>query len=211
MRIYTESSTTLTACLLWGDSSPEGAEIAAASTCTLTVNCSDVQGGQAAVMDYQGTTTFYWNANNLDLFPYFCDATRGDLTLVSGTSPCLPAGNSCGVQMGAYDAGCSPPTDVDGGTAPVPVTHLGPARPNPFNPGTEIHYSLGTGGRARLGVYDARGRLVRVLVDAWIGAGPQVAPWNGRDSDGRVVSAGVYFYRLEFGGSSMTGKMTLLK
>jgi hypothetical protein len=35
--------------------------------------------------------------------------------------------------------------------------------------------------------------------------------WRGRDLAGRVVSAGVYFYRLEAGGYTETKRMALVK
>jgi len=44
-------------------------------------------------------------AGNLAINPMFCDAWGGDLRL-GPESPCLPAGNSCGVLIGAFGAGC---------------------------------------------------------------------------------------------------------
>jgi hypothetical protein len=103
------------------------------------------------------------------------------------------------------------------GTAGVPdaaaaVNRLGGGCPNPFNPATTIHYSLGRGtDRARLAVYDVAGRLVVVLSDGPAAAGDHEARWDGRDGDGRPVSSGVYFVRLSADGWSGSTKMTLLK
>ena len=86
-----------------------------------------------------------------------------------------------------------------------------PNHPNPFNPSTTIRFELVTSGRTTLRIYDVRGALVRTLFDETRNAGSGFATWNGHDDDGRVVSSGVYFYRLDADGSSKTRKMVLLK
>ncbi len=63
----------------------------------------------------------------------------------------------------------------------------------------------------RLDVYDAAGRLVRVLVDANKSAGRHQAVWNGRDGLGAQAASGVYFYRLDARSFTQTRKMILLR
>lgn len=79
--------------------------------------------------------------------------------------------------------------------------------PNPFNPATEIRFSIPRAGRGTLKVYDVLGRLAATLVDGMLTAGEHTAQWNA----GASTSSGIYYYRLEFGGSALTGKMILLK
>jgi hypothetical protein len=88
---------------------------------------------------------------------------------------------------------------------------LGQNRPNPFNPSTEIVFSLANDGRARLGIYDVRGRLVATLADAHFDAGPHRMAWDGRDESGAPVASGVYFYRLTSASGDQTRKMVLTK
>ena len=77
---------------------------------------------------------------------------------------------------------------------------LAPGRPTPFAASTAIAYELYTASRVRLTVFDAQGRAVRRLVDGALQSpGPYTVLWDGRDDGGRVVEAGVYFYRLEGG------------
>ncbi|MGD8395436.1 MAG: FlgD immunoglobulin-like domain containing protein [Candidatus Eiseniibacteriota bacterium] len=83
--------------------------------------------------------------------------------------------------------------------------------PNPFNPTTRIAYELPAPGVVRLAVYDIDGRLVRRLVDGERDAGPHTARWDGVDRDGRPVSSGIYFSRLEADGRVLTRKMLLVK
>ena len=90
---------------------------------------------------------------------------------------------------------------------------LGAAYPNPFNPATQIEFSLVSEGSARLVVFDILGRRVRTLVraDDALAAGYYSVAWDGRDTAGRPVGNGLYFYRLMAPGFSQTGKMMLLK
>ncbi len=94
----------------------------------------------------------------------------------------------------------------------IPSTHfLSQNWPNPFNPSTTIRFGLNSPGPVQLRVYDARGALIRTLVDERMGEGAHEAVWNGNDSAGRPVSSGVYFYRMTAGEQSLTRKMILLR
>ena len=89
---------------------------------------------------------------------------------------------------------------------------LHPCYPNPFNPTTTISYELQGSATVNLAIYDVAGQLVRRLVAAEVtAAGRHEVVWNGRDITGRVVAAGVYFYRLDAGAYSETRRMTLVK
>ena len=94
---------------------------------------------------------------------------------------------------------------------PGATTSLNQNHPNPFNPTTTISWQLARAGRVSLRVFDARGRLVRTLVDDERGAGAGSAQWNGNDDRGRPVPSGVYFYRLRTGSQTHTRRMTLVK
>ena len=79
--------------------------------------------------------------------------------------------------------------------------------PNPFQSQTSAHLTLDRPGLVRLGVLDVSGRLVRRLVLSEFGAGPHVFPWDGLDSNGRPVPAGIYFYDLDVGGQTARQKV----
>jgi hypothetical protein len=98
-----------------------------------------------------------------------------------------------------------------GYTAPATGTVLGQNSPNPFNPTTTIRYELGAPGNVTLRVYDLRGRVVRTLVDANRASGPHSVVWDGRDDRGIRAASGVYFYRLDTGGSVISKKMVLVE
>ena len=78
--------------------------------------------------------------------------------------------------------------------------------PNPFNPITNISYSIPTEGKVELIVYDILGRNVQTIVNEIQTAGKHIATFNGNE-----LSSGVYFYRLNYSGHSTVKKMMLLK
>jgi hypothetical protein len=96
-------------------------------------------------------------------------------------------------------------------TMPGAKVELSQNSPNPFNPTTTIRFSLPASERVTLAVYDARGALVRVLVDGQRATGKYDVSWDGRDNAGSPVTSGVYFYRLTAGKVSESRKMVLLK
>jgi len=86
------------------------------------------------------------------------------------------------------------------------------ARPNPFNPRTEIHFRLPRAGRVDLDIHDARGRLVHRLIRGQSHEeGPGVVTWDGTDDRGRVLATGLYLARIRAGGFSAISKLTLLR
>ena len=83
--------------------------------------------------------------------------------------------------------------------------------PNPFKGQTVIGYQLGTAGHTRLRIFNVTGQLVRTLVDSHQGAGSHSIVWSGTDDQGRNVSSGVYFCRLEIAEKSDIRKLTVLR
>ncbi len=71
--------------------------------------------------------------------------------------------------------------------------------PNPFNPATTIRFALPEPASVRLRIWNARGELVRVLIDQSLPAGYHDVQWNGRDDRGGTLASGVYLYRLDAG------------
>ncbi len=83
--------------------------------------------------------------------------------------------------------------------------------PNPFNPITQIQFSLKHADLVRLEVFNSLGQKVATLTDAYRSAGEYTVYWSGVDDSGQPVATGVYFYKLTVGERSETRKMILLK
>jgi hypothetical protein len=86
------------------------------------------------------------------------------------------------------------------------------ARPNPFNPSTQIAYEVPVQAHIQLVVYNLLGQEVARLVDGIKAPGQYVTTWEGRNARGEGVASGVYLYRLTSStGYSQTRRMTMLK
>ena len=86
--------------------------------------------------------------------------------------------------------------------------------PNPFNPSTQISYTVpasSSGEQVRLEVYNILGQLVQTLVDAPMQPGSYTVTWDGTDTSRTPVASGTYLYRLQMGHVQLTKTMQLLK
>jgi len=83
--------------------------------------------------------------------------------------------------------------------------------PNPFNPICRIEYALPADCQVTLSIYNILGQRVRVLVDEYQSAGHKSVKWDGRDDQGKEVTSGIYFYRIQAGDFTEAKKMLLLK
>ncbi len=89
--------------------------------------------------------------------------------------------------------------------------HLYQNFPNPFNPTTEISFSIPEQSDVVLTIYDITGRVVNTLVNEWKVAGRHSVTWDGSNKFGNRVGSGVYFYRLQAAGFVQTKRMVVLK
>jgi len=87
---------------------------------------------------------------------------------------------------------------------------LEPARPNPFARVTEIAFSLPDPAAATLTVHDLAGRRIATIGSGTFAAGRQVLTWNGRDAEGRLLPAGVYWVRLDSPVGSEARRVVML-
>ncbi len=83
--------------------------------------------------------------------------------------------------------------------------------PNPFNPQTTISFAIkDTDGKTNISIYNIKGQKVKTLVDEVLPAGEHTLIWNGTNSQGRSVSTGIYFYKMEYKGKHINTKKCLL-
>ena len=88
---------------------------------------------------------------------------------------------------------------------PTQIT-LHPNFPNPFNPTTQISFSIEKKSKVLLEIYDINGRKRETLIDNKITNGIQKVNWNASK-----YSSGVYFVKLSDGKSLLTQKLMLVK
>ncbi|MGQ9642780.1 MAG: T9SS type A sorting domain-containing protein, partial [Ignavibacterium sp.] len=78
--------------------------------------------------------------------------------------------------------------------------------PNPFNPNTSISFTIPQSGNVKLSVYNLLGQEITTLVNEYKEAGTHNIEFNATN-----LNSGVYLYKLESNGLTLTKKMTLLK
>ena len=84
--------------------------------------------------------------------------------------------------------------------------------PNPFNPETQIRFSIGSSEVVKLTIYDMMGRQVRSLISGEsYGPGFHVVNWEGLNNKGEKVPSGMYIYRIKAGSFIADKKMVLVK
>jgi len=86
-----------------------------------------------------------------------------------------------------------------------------PAKPNPFTKSTILRYALPISVKVSLVVFDAIGRKVRNLVSEEQGPGYYTITWDGLDSYGHRVPAGIYFVRFTAEEKKIREKILLIK
>ena len=88
--------------------------------------------------------------------------------------------------------------------------------PKPFNPETWILFQLAEDSIVNAKIYDLTGKQIRIIELGHIPAGNYVETnkaiyWDGKTSDGEIVSSGTYLYQIRAGDYTNTRKMVILK
>ncbi len=104
------------------------------------------------------------------------------------------------------------PTGVNS-PARSPEWVLGAAHPNPSADEVRFSYAVpvGKGGHS-IAIYDARGRMVRLLFHGARAGGDYELIWDGRDDRGVAAASGVYFARISpREGAAVSRKFVLIR
>ena len=108
--------------------------------------------------------------------------------------------------------GVAAATAVADETTATPITFaLGANYPNPFNPATTIPVSVPGVDDVDVTIYNILGQPVRQVWNGPLVAGEHRLTWDGRDTGGQAVAAGVYLYRLQAGDQMRLRKMVKLE
>ncbi len=97
-------------------------------------------------------------------------------------------------------------------TSDVYSYKLGNNYPNPFNLTTIIPLTLDKQSNVELEIFNIIGQKVKTIYSGALDSGRHFFRWDGTDNNGRIVSSGIYFYRLDAPQyPSLIKKMILLK
>ena len=135
-----DSSPTVLNTILWNNS-PQEIYLDIDSSCSITIDYSDVEGGEEGI---GGSGTVNWGEHNIDADPLFVNPDNGDYHLQAG-SPCIDAGTPDGAppddiegnprddkpDMGAYEYGSAPEANIDLSISDADIS----VSPSDFPPG----------------------------------------------------------------------------
>jgi len=107
------------------------------------------------------------------------------------------------VDIGAYEL---PNTSGITGNAIPFATTLAQNYPNPFNPLTTINFTLAQDAKINLTVFNAKGEVVKTLLNCSLKSGCHSVSFNGAG-----LNSGLYFYKLDTHSATITKKMLLIK
>ncbi len=85
------------------------------------------------------------------------------------------------------------------------------SHPNPFNPETEITYTLSAPEIVRIQIYNIGGQVVRTFEKGYQPAGSYSVRWDGCNENGQPAASGIYLCRIEAGQHGVTNRMVLTK
>jgi subtilisin-like proprotein convertase family protein len=126
----------------------------------------------------------------------------------------LIVSDNAGIDTGTLNEWClrithANTTDVPG--VKVVALALSQSLPNPARGTAAIRFDLPRSAAIDLAVFDVAGRRVMTLFSGIGEAGSHEAIWRGLDEAGRVMPSGIYFYRLQAEGRTLTRKLMLLQ
>jgi hypothetical protein len=172
----------------------------------------------------QSTIMCTWSApaatRNLSEYKIYRDGTEiGSTTGLFYADLNLPSGeytyHVTAIYSDTYESDASNAVTVQHTDAPTPliptVTALNGNYPNPFNPTTEVKFSLNEAAEVNIIVFNIKGEKVKTLVNGHMEAAFHTVTWNGDDENGASVGSGVFFYRMATPGYTEVKKMILLK
>ncbi len=100
----------------------------------------------------------------------------------------------------------------EGGSGSAPsVPSIDSIYPNPFNPETNIGFSIPSRGHVRVEVFNIRGQRVKQIADDVFEKGNHRLTWHGDDDNGKTVGTGLYLFKLEANGRKSVKRAMMIK
>lgn len=81
--------------------------------------------------------------------------------------------------------------------------------PNPFNPSTKVRFEIPERSNVSIKVYNILGKEITTLLNKEITPGNYTIDWEAKDSNGQLLSAGVYFIRFNAEGTKRKYTLTI--
>lgn len=101
--------------------------------------------------------------------------------------------------------------DLTGINGTLPLIFEFTNYPNPFNPETNIQFSLTDISDVELMIYNLKGQKVKTLIKSELDRGNYKYVWKGTDANNKQTASGIYFIRLQANDKILIRKTILLK
>ncbi len=138
----------------------------------------------------------------------FMKLAQGSDLIDAGTNVGLPFIGSA-PDLGAFEY--SPTTSVKRDSF-LPMSFVVDHNyPNPFNPQTNIRFHLPSAGHASIRIFNSLGQMIAELLEGNLSAGMHIVRWEGKNDNGVIMPSGAYYARIQFGASTKTVKLILLR
>lgn len=178
------------------------------------------QGGNLVIMTYREDTRIHIGHNS---FIYSASENNDIVSIVYVSDDDNPDPANPPISGGAYLIGSShypnltlvynenTPLSDENHIPNIVKNSLNGNYPNPFNPTTNISFSISNDSPVRLDIYNVKGQLINTLVNQELRKGNHTIQWDGKDKNNKPVSSGVYFSRIKTNDFTESKKMLLLK
>ena len=192
--------------ILWSNDGPIIYSPETSGVTYLEASYSDIEGGQELFSEFSNII-FTSDGGIIDVEPGFCFSEDSTYALQE-TSVCQVASDTAGV-IGAYLSTCQQ-LGINQTIKPESYTVL-QNFPNPFNPFTQITFTLEEFGEFSVRIFNLRGNLVKELKKGIGSPGSYQLTWNSEDENGKKVPSGVYICQLKTTQKIHNNRMLLLK
>lgn len=172
------------------------------------VQVSNNGGASWVHVDSLRTSTRGWERRELNVADRLTPTATMKLRFIA-----YDTGSGSVVEGGVDDlAYYGAPSTVDGppGLQPGAALAFASLSPNPASGSVRMALTGSEGAVVDVTVLDVRGRLVQRLAGVRLAGGTAAITWNGRDREGRKLSAGVYLVRATTEGASAVTRMVRL-
>jgi glutaminyl-peptide cyclotransferase len=175
------------------------------STVVLSVSATDINAGD--VLEYSWTINGITDPAAQDSFyTYMSSVPTVDTVVVEVSDGMFSDSTSWLIVVST--SGVDEDFDAPGGIPPD-------IKPNPFSASTMICFSVPHGPGAtqpvEITIHDVQGRKVRTLLSSRLEPGEHTVRWDGTDSRGTRITAGIYLCTVKVGGSAVSRKVAVLE
>jgi hypothetical protein len=198
------------------DQNPDGGDIYIAGGWTGNIYDFEYSGGDITDPNNYSLDTLYsapnyggtdsWFRPSRIVTGYFDDDNLGDILIASMDYGNLNAPHVVWLEHDYEEV------SIDSDSEPLPNKfEISSVYPNPFNPLTQIDYSIANPGFVKVRIFNIQGKLVRDLSNEYKNNGLHTLQWNAENNYGDKVSSGVYFVILETENIMTSRKILLMK